>query len=202
MARARISSGIAVALAFGLAGVCGAATDVSTDTVTCDSVVGTVKIKPPLVIMTGMPLTITVKGVVAGCIDGVNGSVKILPSKVSAKLSSVSTGCAGLLGSSPISGPIKVSWKADKTTPITPKSSVIATSTLTGGIYGGAPWFTPYGMLTLAASGVTGAFTGSDGGASTTALAALAESIGVLGTECGGAGIGQMHLALGTLKVQ
>jgi hypothetical protein len=202
MARVRISSGIAVALLFALAGVCGAATDVSTDTVTCDTLIGTVKIKPALTLMTGIPLTITVKGVVAGCTDGVNGSVKILASKFSAKLSSISTGCGGLLGSSPISGPIKVSWKADKTTPITPKASVIMTTTLTGGIYGYAPWFTPYGMLTLAASGVTGAFTGSDGGASTAAVAALADSIGVLGTDCGLAGIGQMHLGLGTLKVQ
>jgi hypothetical protein len=176
---------VVVPFAF-LASASGAAAppiDVANDHVTCNTInKGVIKINPPLTPSgSGKAATVTVSGKLAGCSDSDNAGVTFPDFKSSFKgtiaLSNDST-CADLFA--PIqSGTLNVKWIADQK--LTPSSSVITLSpgSLTVGIFD-APWGAHYaafavGDTDFATPGspgdpvaVSGAFTGGDGGATST----------------------------------
>ena len=157
----------------------------SNDAITCNTAIGSVKIKPALLIPGGaVPTTIQVKGTLDGCTDTTNGTVKILASKFKGVLTGTSNSCTTLLGMSSTSGSITVSWKADSTTPIAQKSSTLSLTSLTGGTFspGGAFGAASYGEFSIGGAGVssTGAFTGGDGGVTSTATLTTGQDTGAL----------------------
>jgi hypothetical protein len=179
--------------------------DVSNDKINCNTVIGSVKIKPALVNGGVAGATdIKVKGTLDGCTDTTNGAVIIHASKFKGELTGTSNDCATLLSASSVTGSITVKWKADSTTPITPNTSTLTPGTLTGGTFAPAALApATYGDFTIGSGAtVSGAFTGGDGGATTHAVLATGQDVGALGTACAGAGIKAITIGLGTLTLQ
>jgi len=179
--------------------------DVSNDKINCNTVIGSVKIKPALSNSGGpTATTIQVKGTLDGCTDTTNGAVIIHASKFKGVLTGTSNNCSTLLGATSVTGSITIGWKADSTTPINLKTSTLTPGTLTGGTFSpAAPAPATYGDFTIGAgSTVSGAFTGGDGGTTTHAVLATGQDVGALGNACAGAGIKAITLGLGTLTLQ
>jgi hypothetical protein len=190
----------------GSAGVAGAQTNVANDSVTCLTSFGTASISPALI--NGGTATVTkvsVKGTLAGCTDNTNGTVQLAGGTFSGKFAGTSNDCTALLGTSPLTGPLTIKWKTTKTGPkITPTSTTVTVNTLTGGTFtpGGAFGSATYGTFVLGNSGVTGAFTGGDNGATSSNIAATSQDITAILAGCAGTGVKTFNLGIGTTTVQ
>jgi hypothetical protein len=205
---------VVVPFAF-LASASGAAAppiDVANDQVTCNTInKGVIKLKPGFTFGEfSKPGTVSVQGYLGGCSDRDNPSVTFPDFKSSFKgtLNTTPANCGALAGSTQqVTGTITVKWNTDQK--ITPATSTIAVNTagLGGGSFA-APWGGTYGYPQLGSPAgdplaVSGAFTGGDGGAtSTTDLVTQEDVFGVLIPRCSSAnglksvtvGIGQLHL--------
>jgi hypothetical protein len=175
--------------------------DVSNDSITCNTMVGTASIQPPL--LTGGTATkavMAVTGSVAGCtVTGLH-SVSILSGKLSGKVTATSNECVSLFH--PLTGTITINWTADKTTPILQTSSTMNITNVSFGTFS-APWGTSYGQFSLGTSGVTGAFTGGDNGATSSNVALTSQDIGEILAECGSpTGIKTLNTGLGQITLQ
>lgn len=141
-----------------------------------------------------------VKGVLAGCAVTGPNPASILSGKVSGKLTGTSNECLAL--SVPLSGTLTIRWKADKTTPILQKSSLV---TIVNATFGGfdAPWGATYGQFSLGTSGVTGAFTGGDNGALSSNVSVTSQDIGEIIAECASpAGLRKQYTGLGQFTLE
>lgn len=182
--------------------------DVSNDQITCNTVIGSIKIKPALTTSGSSPTIIQVKGTVDGCTDTTNNAVKILASGFKGVLNGSSNSCLTLLGPSSTTGSITVKWKADSSTPIAQKSSTLNVTTLTGGTFspGGAFASASYGQFQITSgTSITagGAFTGGDGGTTSTATLVTGEDVGSLATACASSkGLKALVLGIGTLTLK
>lgn len=171
--------------------------DVSNDSIICNTTVSSVSITPALALGGTAPAVMRVKGVIAGCTVSGLHAVSILSGKLSGKVEAPSNECVTL--SQPLTGTITIRWKADKTTPIVPASSTFDVTDVTFGGFG-APWGVSYGQFSLGMHGVTGAFTGGDGGAMSSNVSITGEDIGEILRQCGSPrGLETLHVGLGQL---
>ena len=179
-------------------------TNVANDHVTCNTIYGTVGFKPSLIIGgTATSDAISVKGVVDGCTDTDNPAVLFTASSFSGKLAGTSNNALSLLGPSAVTGSIKISWKLQKASvKITPTSSVVSPTTATGGTEAGVPGLgaNAYASFSLTGTTVTGAFTGSDGGAGSSTFAVTSQDLGAF-TVAAATGIKAINLGIGTITV-
>jgi hypothetical protein len=181
-------------------------------TVHCDTVVGTVGFAPPLS-STGAasPDLIKLKATLEGCTATPNnggGAVEILSGGVTGKLTRTSQNCSGLLGASSVAGNITIIWKTTKTSPngLLVNKTTVTPGTITGGLFTpGSPFTGSYGSFHIGGSGVsaTGAFTGTDNGASSVTDATTGEDAGALLGMCGQpGGLKTIHLGIGDITLQ
>jgi len=175
--------------------------DVSNHSIACDTVIGTAWFKPSLVIGgTATSTGMRVKGSVAGCTVAGPSSPSILSGKLSGKIAGTSNECITL--AEPLTGTLKIKWKADETTPILPTSSMLNVTNVsfTGFL---APWGASYGQFSLGTSGVTGAFTGGDNGATSSNVSLTSQDIGEILAECGSStGLKQLNTGLGHITLK
>jgi len=146
------------------------------------------------------------KATVDGCTDTTNGAVKILKSSFTAKLATGTNDCVSLITTIPMSGTLVFKWKADKTTPIAQTSSTMTVTSIAGTIFtpGGSFGSASYFQFSLGTSGVSGAFTGGNGGTTSTNTFVTSQdlSTALVGEACSGAGVKAVNLGLGTLTLQ
>jgi hypothetical protein len=97
---------------------------------------------------------------------------------------------------------ITIKWKADKATPILQTSSTISVTDVTFGGFN-APWGVTYGQFSLGTSGVTGAFTGGDNGATSSNVSLTGQDIAEILAECGSpTGLKKLNVGLAQLRLQ
>jgi hypothetical protein len=189
----------------GSAGVARAQTNVGNDFVTCNTLFGTASIKPALINNgTATTTAVKIKGTLAGCTDNTNGTVQLAGGTFSGKFAGTSNNCSTFVGTNPLTGPLTIKWKTTKTGPkITPTSTTVNVSTLTGGTFSpGGPFGTAtYGTFVLGNSGASGAFTGGGSGNNATLsnIAVTSQDLGAILTGCGGAGVKSFNLGIGTI---
>ncbi len=176
--------------------------DVSNGTITCNTFLkGSSKFKPALsnaACPAGVNETIQIKGSLSDCtVDATTAGagVVIAGGSVKGTITTSDCTCAGLgPGDHPIiSGSLITSWKTASGSPkISPTSSTLnAGANIHAGVsippapFSGAI----YGVFSLSGTGVgvTGAFTGGDGGAGSVTAGASTESAATLIGECTGA---------------
>jgi hypothetical protein len=198
-------TGFALLVLLGMAPIAGAATkvDVSTAKIKCDTVLGTVGIKPGLTFVGASPVVASIKGTLDGC-TVTGATATILSGSFSGKLNGPSNNCNNLNAVSPLTGTLTFKWKADPTTPLLQTSSVVTVATLTGGLYAAAaPLTGTYGLLQLGITGVTGAFAGADGGTTSNDSVASGNSVPALAADClTTGGIKKITLGIGEITLQ
>ena len=190
----------AVAMPVGIiastAGVSGAGApkiDVSHATIACTSVTGTAKFAPALTIGGVLPENTNVKIAFSGCTVTGAAGVSGVTGSGSGVLHSATNNAVALLGPVPTTGSINIKWKTtsgkllSKTTSVTP-------SAITGG--------TPsdgYASLAvvLGSATVTGDFTGTDSGASSSMYAETTQTVGAITVSATGSK-GLKSVSLGT----
>ena len=195
-------------------GVAQAQIDTSNETVQCNILQKTaIKASPALILGGTQPTTLKLKGKLAGCTSSAGGfTIPDSKSTVSAVLSLPSNDCSALITGLPASGSIIIKWKASAK--IAPAVSTITVDNqdLTAGLFS-APWSVSYGYLGLGvnsrpngtpgtALAVSGAFTGGDGGSTSTAALVTQEDLNnffdnhcfLTGLAAFNIGIGQVHL--------
>jgi hypothetical protein len=210
-----LAAASAIALVVGLAAPAGAATtiDVTTKTITCNSVVGTLKFTPGLTLYTGPTDTtpagsVAVKAALGGCSTNAAG-VSVLSGAgatgKTAPITSAHSSCNGLSGlSTGTSGDLVTKWKTVSGSPkITPAASTLHIAQTFGGTFndGGTTtpasdsdsWGAEYGIFMVgsnAAHGntaqptVTGAFQGNNNGHTSTIDATTGQSFDFLAEQC------------------
>ena len=182
--------------------------DVSNSTIQCNSVFGSVQIKPGLVNGgTATATQITIKGTIDGCTVTSGNSAIILTSTFSGKLGGTSNDCSSLLGANPVSGTITVKWKSDKTTPLAQTSTVITPGNLNGNLFTPGAADPDFGAMALGkfklgptGSSVSGAFAGGSG--TSTTSAATSQDIATILGSCGSLkGVAALNLGFGTMSL-
>lgn len=180
--------------------------DVSNDSITCNTVIASVKIAPPLS-NSGSSSTATniiVKGTVNGCTVSGPNAATITSGSFGGKLAGTGNTCTGLLGTAPTPGTLTFKWKADASTPLLQTSTVVNVASTTGGTHsenldGGSQ---TYGDFIVNSTGVTGAFTGGDNGASSHNESVTSQDIGALLAGCGApAGLKSINIGMGTFTI-
>ena len=80
-------------------------------------------------------------------------------------------------------------------------SSVVTVTTIAGSLFA-APWGANYGEFSLGSSGVTGAFTGGDSGASSSTTAVTSQDLGAILAGCATTtGVKTLNIGLGQIKL-
>ena len=168
------------------AGTASAATkvDASKYTVTCTGIAATAKFSPALTNAGGPASTETtkIKGTASSCTvtPTVGGTpVTITGAKVSGTLTNASSThtCGGLATATTESGALTVKWKSSPA--LAAGSSVASPTSVLG-----APGADGHATFGISFSGVTGSFTGTDAGASSTNDAETALPISSILTTC------------------
>jgi hypothetical protein len=191
--------------------------DVTHDKVQCNTIVGKIKFTTALT-LTGPSTganTIKVSAVVDGCTDSSNANVHIKATHLGITLSTNNgTGCTGLFGSSVISPSAiaTIHWvAADPTveklvmTGNVPAATTDTISAVTGGTTPADnqidTWGGTYGEFSVSApsqEAVTGAFLGSDSGASSFFTATTGQDVGALLSACSGIkGLKSLNFGIG-----
>ena len=207
---------LAGSLFTGVANAGAPAIDVSHDHVHCNTIVGSIGLKPALLSTDSGPGVASVKGTLDGCTDTDNVAVHFAPgSSFSGKLNTTSSSITGLAGVSNLSGTLTVKWKTAKDTKLAQTSTVLTvTQTCGGQLTPGGAFTGTYGTFhigqmvscpggggAVAAPSATGAFVGTDAGASSVTDASTAEDIGALLAQSAGAGVKLIHFGIGDLTV-
>jgi hypothetical protein len=171
-----------IAATGGIASAKAPAVNVTNDTVTCTGIAAKASFNPPLTINGGASSNeaTTIKGTASGCTTGGTNPVAVTGVKVSGTINSASTHtCGGLTSPTSETGNLTSAFKTSPKS--TPTKAVAAVQTVTGGVGGNS-----HATFTIAFSGVTGAFQGSDNGASTTSDAQTTATISDIAASCGG----------------
>ncbi len=199
--------------------------DVTNHRVACDSLVGKLKFATPLVVGGTTANSITVSATLAGCVDLDDSNVKLKPTKMKGVLSTPTNDCLSLIGPTSVSGTVQVKWKTLSGTPKisdADPSVVGAVSDLSITQASGSTFAAPsswgnggtsgYGLFQIGADpahgstappSVANAFTGGDGGITSTfdgttgesAAAILAQCLSPTGVKGLNFGIGALYLA-------
>jgi hypothetical protein len=175
--------------------------DVSNASIICNTVIGAVSVAPPLVTGgTAISTAMHVKGSVAGCTVTGPNFASILSGKLSGKIAATSNECITLV--EPLTGTLTIKWKADKTTPILQTSSTLNITNVSFSVFN-APWGASYGQFSLGTSGVTGAFTGGDNGATSSNVSLTSQDIGEILAECGSpTGLKKLNTGVGRITLK
>ncbi len=199
--------------------------DVTNHRVVCDSVVGKLKFSTPLVIGGTSPNSIAISATVAGCVDLDDSEVKLKATKMKGVLSSATNDCLSLIGPSNISGTVQIKWKTEPGTPklidgdpaVAGAVSDMSITQASGGTFAvpsswGGGQTSGYGLFQIGADPAHGntapiqvdnAFTGGNGGVTSTfdgttgesAAAILAQCFSPTGVKGLNFGIGAVYLA-------
>ena len=166
-----------VAATGGIASAGAPKTDVTNASITCDTVSGSLKFAPALTLAGGQPENSLVKLAVSGCtVSGAPG-VTVTAGKGTGVLHSDSNNASGLLGSTAVTGQVKIKWTSN--VKLTSKMSTVTVTFFTGGT--SSDGFATLDILAGNAS-VTGDFSGTDAGASTSLHAETGQSVADLTT--------------------
>jgi len=184
--------------------------NVASDAIRCGTVIATASISPPLTFGgSATSVRVRIKGKLAGCVDLTNPRVIIDSGTFQGTLVGTTNDCFALTKGQPLTGSLTYRWKASAETPIEPTSSVQAVDSLSGVAFAPAPLHPGLGgvnylALTLGGGLVTGAFTGSDAGATSRTVLVTSESGTFFTSQCGtlGAGIRALHFGLGAITLQ
>jgi len=211
-----LAAASAIALVVGFAVPAGASTppiDVTHDTITCNSIVGSLKFTPGLTLYSGPTDTtpagsIVVKSVLGGCSPGAAATIVLSGASGTATgfpITSSHSSCNGLSGlSTSTSGDLITKWKTASGQPkITPTASTLHITQTYGGQFNDGGTTTPasdsdswggvYGIFmigTNAAHGSTtaptgtGAFQGNNNGHTTTIDATTGQSVDYIALQC------------------
>ena len=184
-------------------------TNVSGDSLTCDSMVGTIKFVPALVSGGDSNDTVSISEVASGCTDNTNGAVEILNGTFKGSLTTTgSNDCSGLLGlSNSTTGTINGKWKTITGGPkITPTSTDFTITQTNGVTYGPVAWGATYGEFQIGTVhgttqphilGLNNAFAGGDNGHSSTIDTTTGQDTLGLGIACVTTGIKAINFGIG-----
>ena len=186
--------------------------DATNHTVTCNSfVLASAGFTPALTTAGGggNP-AIKVKGTLYGCVDNTDSNLKIQSGAVSGTLTGTAgNSCLTLLGSTGVTGSLTVKWKATATSTDCFLSNVttLTPNTINGTTFGPSGNITgTYGAFQIPGASpptVTGAYSGTDGGATSTVFSTTTEDIGALVAFCNATtGLKTAHLGLTSLTLQ
>jgi hypothetical protein len=190
--------------------------DASNHHITCTTLYGTFKITPAFDLVGGQPATVAIKAKVDGCIDTDNPNVKLKASTVTGTMVFADNFITALQGVHNVTGSMTVAWKtASGAAKLTNPTSTINFTQLNGGSASVGGNFTDtYANFQIGANAahgntaaptVTGAFTGGDGGATTTldALGSLSVTAVAGASYLGGTKpvLGAVPLAIGQLHI-
>jgi hypothetical protein len=130
--------------------------------------------------------------------------VTIISGNVTGKLGGSTQNCTGLLGPASVTGTIATTWKTVPSLVV--NKSILTPSAIAGGTFTpGAPFTGTYGSFHIGGAGVsvTGAFAGTDGGATSVADATTGEDISALLNSCASVkGLKTVHLGFGDITLQ
>jgi hypothetical protein len=184
--------------------------DVSTHRVVCNSILkGVAQFAPALTNTGALPGVTKIKGALGGCADLDDPTIQFLDGKssFSGSISGAPNNCAGLAGPSIAAGTITFKWKTVQKLVSAVSTVTIASGSTVGSAFG-APWGGLYGNFGLgaayggAALAVTGAFAGSDGGATSSATAITSQDVAMILTQCAAAGVKLVNLGAGQISLQ
>jgi hypothetical protein len=191
--------------------------DASNDHITCTTLYGSNKMVPALDLVGGQPMTSTISAKLDGCVDTDNASVKIAASSMKGTINFANNFITALAGIQPVTGNLTISWKtASGAAKLTNATTTINFTQLNGtSLPVGGNFTDTYATLQVgnnaahgptAAPTVTGAFAGTDGGATTTLDAFGSLSVGAISgpTYIGnpkGLKLASLPLAIGQLHV-
>ena len=203
----RTAGRIAFVMSLALAPVSAWAIDVSNAQIKCDTFSGvTAKLNPASINGgTATATTIKVKGKLFGCaVTGAPSSVVVLSGKLKGELAGDSNDCGSLIGTNNTVGDVTITWKADSTTPIDQTVSTVHITSSTGTIYvpTGFPAGTNYAKFVLNPTGVTGAFTGGDGGTTSSNVGITQDDLNVTFGACSDAGLKKITIGVGTITLK
>ena len=188
----------------------GAQVDASNSTVTCNTITkGSISLKPAL--MAGGTIVggvVKIKGSLSGCTTN-NGGITSITGSFKGELASTTTNdCTNLVGPTTNTGTIIVKWKAVPALTNSTSTVTISAGSAVGGLFTGVPPGV-YGQFDLGnppgvALAVTGAFTGGDGGATSTArVITTQDALGSLASQCASPkGLKSLNIGLGTITLQ
>jgi hypothetical protein len=182
--------------------------DVSGEAIRCSTVTGTISISPPLAFGgTATTVRMKIKGKLDGCEVVTNPSVLIDSGTFQGTLVLPSNECMALTSSQPVTGSISYRWKANPETPIVPTTSAQEVGRLTGSPFEAALAAEGFGGasylgLTLGTTSVSGAFTGGDAGATSSAVVVTSENSIFFVATCRTPGIRTLHLGIGSIALR
>jgi hypothetical protein len=162
----------------------GGGPNVMNDTASCTAVTGSLSFNPPLSDTgTATSDTVTIKLAYSGCTDG-SSLLTTLTGKVKGTFVTASNSCAGLESPTIVTTGLVSKWKmSPKGTPNT--TTLIAGETESGVSSGGDGEFVIGAPGASPGPSSTGAFEGTDGGASSNGTLVTTLTTGELGTACG-----------------
>ena len=203
-----LTAGLLELAAAGGAGTSQAATplDAADCSVQCLTFSGKTTFSPPLT-DTGIGPSdlIKLRGVVGGCtVSGATcAGLTVLSGKVLGTLNGTTDSCAALLGTSITTGELVVKWKTNQ--PLLDSTSQLSLNagSVVGTLFPGLPPGV-YGQFLIGGPvTVSGAFHGSDGGATSTATVVSSEDVSALSSACASSkGLKGLTIGLGNAVLQ
>lgn len=177
--------------------------DVGPDSIQCNSVIlGSIAFKPDYVSGgSATETTVKVKGSLAGCtVSGPNPATILSGTFKGTLAGTTNNAFLVFLFTEPLTGEIAVTWKADKSTPLLESKSTLTIATSTGSLRSESG-VGNYQQLSFNTTAVTGAFTGGDGGISSSNLFVSSEDANAINAENASGGIKLLHFGIGTLHL-
>lgn len=175
--------------------------DVSTASVRCTTITGGVKFTPKVTGQGGSPLAATITLKLADC-TVTGATFSDLTGKVSGTIDSGDNGILSLAAAdAAVTGSLGVTWKASSSTPITASASTVNVTVINGGATDGTNADSHVKFTITSGTSVTGAFQGSDSGASSRFLATSSDTIPSLLSKLSHAGISKLTFASGSLSL-
>jgi hypothetical protein len=180
--------------------------DTSGATITCNTVIGTATVNPPISTASTGSATIKVKAVLGGCVatGATPAGLTIVSGSVAGTLTTAgAAGCAGLLLPSTITGNLVAKWKVGPGQKLDFASTTVAGGTIVGGVFTGVPLTGSYGQFTV--SGETMGANSAFAAGVPSIIAVTGEDVGNLAGLCAssppGKGIKTIHLSIGQLTL-
>jgi hypothetical protein len=182
--------------------------DTSAASITCNTLIGSAQIKPPISAASTGTALIKVKAILGGCtVTGASPAsppLTIASGSISGTLTTTgASGCAGLLSPATISGNMVAKWKAGTGQKLDFSSTTASGGSITGGVFGPESWGGTYGQFTLSGQTLQANSAFAAGTPSTVAITGEdAISLGALcATAPAGKGIKTIHLGIGGLTL-
>lgn len=183
--------------------------DVSNHAITCSTVTGTMKFSPALDDIGLSTLVIKLKGKLTGCVDNTDGAVLIDSGTFTGVITNPTSYCPDLITTfqppAPVTGTVVYKWKANPATPILQTQSTQVVDTRTGDLFapGGPFGVAQYVQLAFGTVSVSGAFTGGDGGVTSSNVFLTSQDIAGIQSLCAtAAGVKTFNIGIGAVTLQ